>query len=89
MYWLRRIADEINSGQISDQGRKYIALAVIPRWRMNWPEYRKAIRLRRLLFGTRRKTALPAWVLAEYETGQLDRRIAERLRGKLRPPLIR
>ena len=89
IYWLRRAFEEISEGKLTWELKKYLSLALMP-WknsgvRMNMPEYRKAIMLRKILFESRQKRQLPRWAFGF--TGEkidvIDRRIAERLRADL------
>ena len=89
--WLERAVEEILSGELTQELKKYVSLAVLPRQKMNMPEYRKAVALRKILFGSRQKTDLPGWVFDS--TGEknesIDVRIAERFRANLGKKLMR
>ncbi len=89
MCWLRRAFEEISEGKLTWELKKYLSLAMAP-WknsgvRMNMPEFRKAIQLRKVLFGKRQKKYLPRWIFefSGEKIGVIDRRIAERLRADL------
>lgn len=88
MYWLKRIAQEINDyntkgAAISKAAQFHIANAVLPA--KSRIEYAKALRLRIRLFRTTRNCALPSWVKRQEDekTSYMDNRIAERLRADL------
>lgn len=95
MAWLRRATNEILGGkELASELKKYIALAVMP-WRnsgvrMNMQEYRKAVQLRKILFGSRQKKKLPGWVFefSGEKIQLIDRRIGERLRADLPKKLL-
>ena len=93
MCWLRRAFEEISEGKLTWELKKYLSLAMAP-WknsgvRMNMPEFRKAIQLRKVLFGKRQKKGLPSWIFefSDAKIEVIDRRIAERLRADLEKKL--
>jgi hypothetical protein len=89
-HFLDRAAEEILSGELSVEVKKHISAAILPLQKMNMPEYRKAIMLRKILFGSRQKTGLPGWVFEfmDEKIEVIDRRIAERFRADLPKKLL-
>ena len=89
-HWLERAVEEISRAELSEEIKKHISAAILPRQKMNMPEYRKAIMLRKILFGSRQKTDLPGWIfeLDGEEILATDRRIAERFRADLPKKLL-
>jgi len=89
-HFLNRAAEEILSGELTQELKKYVSFAVLPRQKMNMPEFRKALRLRKILFGSRQKKKMPGWVydLNREKILAADMRIAERFRADLPKKLL-
>jgi len=96
MAWLERARKEIlQEEELTEESKKYLSLAMAP-WknsgtRMNLVEYKKAIRLREILFGSRQKKKMPGWIFefSGEKIGRIERRIAERFRADLGKKLMR